>query len=195
MLVVYFLFMYVSNAPQLKIMHDSVEHNTLELWSQHTKYRKKNTAQLWFSKFMLRHSAALIVATSVITFAEDRALTADPGTISIFYIAFEVVSAYSGVGLSVGAANGCSSLCGGFDTLSATVISLVSILGKFRGLPPPGDATIDFKSYFLAEIRSGIHGEVAVSELWNDGSAKSSVKTEIGHGKLNNRLAGVEPKL
>ena len=68
-----------------------------------------------------------------------------PATINLWYIIFEVVSAYGNVGLSLSVPEQSRSLSGNFGFIGKLAIILIMLLGKHRGLPKERDAVIDFK--------------------------------------------------
>ncbi|KAK4505853.1 hypothetical protein PRZ48_003818 [Zasmidium cellare] len=59
----------------------------------------------------------------------------DPALSSLNNVLFEVTSAYSNVGLSLGHENVTTSLCGEFSIASKVIISILMYLGRNRGLP------------------------------------------------------------
>ena len=68
-----------------------------------------------------------------------------PSEVNLWFIIFEVVSAYGNVGLSLTISNQKTSLSGNFGFVGKLAIILIMLLGKHRGLPKERDAVIDFK--------------------------------------------------
>ncbi|EIN06562.1 TrkH-domain-containing protein [Punctularia strigosozonata HHB-11173 SS5] len=71
---------------------------------------------------------------------------------NIFYILFELVSAYGGVGLSLGLPNANYSFSGALSPLSKLVVCAVIIRGRHRGLPQAIDRAVVFP-YELRVLR------------------------------------------
>jgi hypothetical protein len=100
------------------------------------------------TSYIMRHTFFVMVSLFICAFSEDFLLTEDPVGFNIFYIIFEVVSAYTNVGLSMGAygSDGLSfSMTGAFGVIGKLAIMATMLLGKFRGLPKKNDIVIDFK--------------------------------------------------
>lgn len=90
-----------------------------------------------------RHSFFIIFAFLLLTFIEDRLILSQPASVNIWYIFFEVISAYANVGLSVPLPNKSYSLSGDFHPIGKVLIVLLMILGKSRMLPRMRDPFID----------------------------------------------------
>jgi Trk-type K+ transport system membrane component len=95
-------------------------------------------------QFLFRHSFFLILAVLVCAFSEDRILSDPSIDVNLWYIMFEIISAYGNVGLSFGMPGEDYSLVGAFTTLGKFVIICIMWLGKHRGLPSSQDDVIDF---------------------------------------------------
>jgi Trk-type K+ transport system membrane component len=96
--------------------------------------------------YLLRHSFFILLAILVLAYVEDGLLRSSAGTtnISLWFIIFEVVSAYSSVGLSFGVPGKPYSLSGELTSLGKFVIICMMWMGKHRGLPNRNDPVIDF---------------------------------------------------
>ena len=95
-------------------------------------------------QFLFRHSFFLIVAVLICAFSEDRMLGDPSIDVNLWYIMFEIISAYGNVGLTFGMPGEDYSLVGGMTSLGKFIIICVMWLGKHRGLPSSNDDVIDF---------------------------------------------------
>ncbi|RYG64246.1 hypothetical protein EON64_14370, partial [archaeon] len=96
--------------------------------------------------FLLRHSFVLLIAVIVLAYSEEALFRpSSPAQANLFYVIFEMISAYGNVGLSVGVPGKSYSLCGAFSLLGKLTLIAVMILGKHRGLPSSSDEVIDYK--------------------------------------------------
>jgi len=77
----------------------------------------------------------LSLAVLLITVAESNNYKSDPMVFSTFNIIFEVVSAYSCVGESIGYPGKSYAFCGEWHTFSKLLLIAVSLRGKIRSLP------------------------------------------------------------
>ena len=93
----------------------------------------------------MKHSFFIGLGVFICAFSEDSLMIRHPDVLNVWYIIFEVISAYGNVGLSLAAPGQDFSLCGNFGTVGKLAIILVMLLGKHRGLPKEKDAVIDFK--------------------------------------------------
>lgn len=76
-----------------------------------------------------------VLAIFLILIIEMNQLERDPVHFSVFNIIFEVISAYSTVGMSVGVSDNAYSFCGSWHTLSKLILCCVMLRGRHRGLP------------------------------------------------------------
>lgn len=111
----------------------------------------------------------MALALFTITLIETKHTIMDPSTFSAFSILFEVVSAYTNIGLSIGLPNATYSLSGGFYTGSKMVLVLVMLRGRHRGLPVALDRAVRLPKEKLddmeeedAEIRCAISHEASM---------------------------------
>lgn len=93
---------------------------------------------------IFNHTNILMLACLVLAFTEDRILWDSSIDVNLWFVIFEIVSGYGGVGLSMGALNESYSLSGMFSPVGKLVITFVCLLGKHRGLPRETDESIDF---------------------------------------------------
>jgi hypothetical protein len=91
--------------------------------------------------YIMRHSFFILV----LSFSEDDKMTSQPQVFNLWYIIFEVVSAYGGVGMSIGIPGQPYSMAGGFGAIGKLAIIATFIMGKCRGLPKKDDIVIDFQ--------------------------------------------------
>lgn len=75
------------------------------------------------------------LAVICITVAEEDHYRLQPLNYSTFNIIFEVVSAYSCVGVSIGYPGKTYSFCGEWHTFSKLVLAGIALRGRHRGLP------------------------------------------------------------
>lgn len=111
----------------------------------------------------------MALALFVITLVETKHTIMDPSTFSAFSILFEVVSAYTNIGLSIGLPDAAYSLSGGFYTGSKMVLVLVMLRGRHRGLPVALDRAVRLPKEKLddmeeedAEIRRAISHDASM---------------------------------
>lgn len=87
-------------------------------------------------RFQLSHDIWwLSLAVVVICVAESNHYNSQPLAFSTFNIIFEVVSAYSYVGVSVGYPGKNYSFCGEWTSFSKVLLIFISFVGRHRDLP------------------------------------------------------------
>jgi Trk-type K+ transport system membrane component len=86
------------------------------------------------------HNLWLFLCILVLSFTEDHLITWGPETCNVFYLLFELISAYANSGISMGVPGQFYSLSGIFTKVGTLVIIFSMLLGKHRGMP-----SIDFK--------------------------------------------------
>jgi Trk-type K+ transport system membrane component len=96
-------------------------------------------------KFLFRHTFFLVLAVLILSYSEDGLLRETSKSVNLWYITFELISAYGAVGLSFGIPGKAYSLSGELSTIGKIVLILSMWLGKHRGLPNKDDPVIDFK--------------------------------------------------
>ncbi|KAI5982488.1 TrkH-domain-containing protein [Pisolithus albus] len=127
---------------------------------------------------------------------------------NIFTIIFELVSAYSSVGISLGVPNQNYSFSGSLRPLSKLVIALVMLRGRHRGLPVAIDRAVVLPSEFknveensgpqttMYEKSSGPHSSNQVSRLFNrPGEVVDIPENEGGIGERRYESDEHEPRL
>lgn len=129
----------------------------VDLVSQHV--RSQLSHDVWW----------IVLATFVITIIETRHSIVDPQTYSVFNMMFEVVSAYTNIGLSLGLPDQAYSFSGGLYTGSKVVMVLVMLRGRHRGLPVALDRAVRLPKEQLdddeeedAEIRRAISRDTSI---------------------------------
>ena len=90
------------------------------------------------------HDLWLVFCLLILSFTEDKLIQEQPATFSIWYLFFEIISAYGNVGLSMGVPNKPYSLSGEFSKMGYLIIIFVMYLGKHRGMPALDASAIDF---------------------------------------------------
>ena len=149
--------------------------------------RKFEIRNRFVESFIMKHSFFIGVGVFICAFSEDEFMSNHPEIINLWYIIFEVVSAYGNVGLSLGEPGRSYSLVGSFGFIGKLTICAIMMLGKHRAMPKEKDAVIDFKCKRLRR---------AVNELgWQmkkDSPSKSGSndKVEQAPGPDNNQDDG-----
>ena len=122
--------------------HARVERaNSIEMLNQ----RKFEIQQKFMDTFIMKHSFFIGVGVFICAFSEDDFMRRFPEIINLWYIIFEVVSAYGNVGLSISEPGTAHSLVGSFGLIGKLTICAIMLLGKHRTQPKERDAVIDFK--------------------------------------------------
>lgn len=129
----------------------------VDLVSQHV--RSQLSHDVWW----------IALATFLITIIETKHSIIDPETYSVFNMMFEVVSAYTNIGLSLGLPDQAYSFSGGFYTGSKVIMVLVMLRGRHRGLPVALDRAVRLPKEQLdddeeedAEIRRAISRDTSI---------------------------------
>eukprot|EP01040_Poterioochromonas_malhamensis_P006500 gene6500-7000_t len=108
-----------------------------------TTASKDNTIQS-AKRYFLRHSFFLLVTLVILAYSEDSLMKNPEYDVNLFYILFEMISAYGAVGLTLGIPGKSYSLSGQMSSLGKCCIIFIMWLGKHRGLPNQDDEVIDF---------------------------------------------------
>jgi Trk-type K+ transport system membrane component len=88
--------------------------------------------QMWgvvAKSYIARHSQFLFLVFLVLSFVENDDMVRDPENINLFFVLFEIASAYGNVGLSINSIGKVYSLSGDMDAVSQVGIILVMMLG------------------------------------------------------------------
>ncbi|KAI1409933.1 TrkH-domain-containing protein [Hypoxylon sp. FL1857] len=94
----------------------------------------------------------IALALFLIMLIETRHSIQDPVTYSVFTVLFEIVSAYTNIGISIGLPDQSYSFSGGMYTGSKIVMILVMLRGRHRGLPVALDRAVRLPGKKLAEL-------------------------------------------
>jgi len=102
------------------------------------KYGKllvKYLSDFWFyfATILSTSNMWMIIMVFVISIAENNAMKEDPQSFSIFFILFEVISAYANSGLTVGKDGSTLAYCGFWTTFSKVILCIVLVMGRHRG--------------------------------------------------------------
>lgn len=97
----------------------------------------------------------LSLATLLITITESDHFKAEPLAFSTFRIIFEVVSAYSCVGVSIGYPGQSYAFCGAWHTFSKILLIPVALRGRHRGLSVIIDNVALFPESWAGDIEEG----------------------------------------
>lgn len=98
------------------------------------------------------HVNWMLLCFFILAFTEDSrcASQSSPCSFNLFYNAFEVVSAYSNTGVSVGLPDQTYSYSGGFSDAGKVIVMFLMLLGKHRGFPPSDKLCMDVDSEMVA---------------------------------------------
>jgi len=121
--------------------HQFIRQSSAEVLNQ----RKFEIQNRFVESFIMKHSFFIGVGVFICAFSEDEFMSTHPEIINLWYIIFEVVSAYGNVGLSLGEPGSPYSLVGSFGFIGKLTICAIMMLGKHRAMPKEKDAVIDFK--------------------------------------------------
>ena len=122
--------------------------NSVDILNQ----KKFEIQQKFLENFIMKHSFFIGVGVFICAFSEDNFMAEFPEKINLWYIIFEVMSAYGNVGLSLGEPGESFSLVGSFGFIGKLTICAIMILGKHRSQPKERDAVIDFKFKRLRRV-------------------------------------------
>ncbi|KAI1137482.1 TrkH-domain-containing protein [Hypoxylon sp. FL0543] len=94
----------------------------------------------------------IALALFLIMLIETQHSIQDPVTYSVFAVLFEIVSAYTNIGISTGLPDQSYSFSGGMYTGSKIIMILVMLRGRHRGLPVALDRAVRLPGKKLAEL-------------------------------------------
>ncbi|OTA62870.1 TrkH-domain-containing protein [Hypoxylon sp. EC38] len=94
----------------------------------------------------------IALALFLIMLIETKHSIEDPVTYSVFTVLFEIVSAYTNIGISIGLPDQSYSFSGGMYTGSKIVMIFVMLRGRHRGLPVALDRAVRLPGKKLAEL-------------------------------------------
>lgn len=128
--------------------------NRMTVWSRYLGQHMRK--QLSFDMWWLGTALFLICIIEKDKLQDDANAT----WFNIFRILFETVSAYGGVGLSLGVPYDNYSFCGAFNPLSKLIICAVMLRGRHRGLPVAIDRAVMLPMEYHPDFqRSNIDGQ------------------------------------
>ncbi|CAG8952698.1 hypothetical protein HYFRA_00008941 [Hymenoscyphus fraxineus] len=112
---------------------------------------RASRTRLYFLRQQLSHQLShdfwfVVICAIAIIWIETGSYDRDPFTFSVFNILFEVISAYSCVGLSVGLPDQAYSLSGKFHTTSKLILCFLMFRGRHRDLPVAIDRAVQLPS-------------------------------------------------
>eukprot|EP01116_Phalansterium_solitarium_P017986 TRINITY_DN4591_c0_g1_i1.p1 TRINITY_DN4591_c0_g1~~TRINITY_DN4591_c0_g1_i1.p1 ORF type:complete len:790 (+),score=192.60 TRINITY_DN4591_c0_g1_i1:134-2503(+) len=151
MWVLWVMLMYLSVYPIKLFLYKSAASRTgaeddENVW--YPKHAHKRSLLSSAQKFMLRDVFWLFLALFVICIIENRPLMTERENWDVFKILFEIVSAYGGVGISLGYAGTPTSFSAQWHPLSKFIVILVMLFGRHRGLPDSVDRAVSFPTTF-----------------------------------------------
>ncbi len=156
----------VNNASQ----HEFIRQSSVEVLNQ----RKFEIQNRFVESFIMKHSFFIGVGVFICAFSEDDFMSAHPEVINLWYIIFEVVSAYGNVGLSLPEPGESYSLVGSFGFIGKLTICAIMMLGKHRALPKEKDAVIDFKCKRLRRAVNELGWQLKAADSPNQTSETDS---------------------
>ncbi|KAL9648905.1 hypothetical protein ABK040_003834 [Willaertia magna] len=95
----------------------------------------KIVEDLWYHSTHLLsvNNIWLIILVFAISCAEQDKMKADPANFSVFYIVFEVISAFANSGLTVGVPGSALAYCSFWTPFSKVMLCIVLVMGRHRG--------------------------------------------------------------
>jgi Trk-type K+ transport system membrane component len=118
---------------------------SVESYMTEGKMKTSTINKRFLKHYVFRHSFFLITAMLILAYSEDDTLRNQKYESNLWYVLFEVISAYGNVGLSMGVPGDVISLSGIFSPIGKCVLVFVMWLGKHRGLPSANEEVIDFQ--------------------------------------------------
>jgi len=92
---------------------------------------------------MLMQDSLFVFALFVfICIAENQNIRQDPVNFSIFAIAFECISGYGTIGMSMGYPGTAASFCSAWNPVSKVFLAVLMILGRLRGFPDANEPAV-----------------------------------------------------
>lgn len=100
----------------------------------------------FLNQYLFRHSFFVFLAVFICAYSEDKLLQpGHPVEVNLFYIFFEIISAYGSVGLSMGVPGHNYSLSGALSSVGKLTIMSMMLMGKLRGLPASTEDVVDYE--------------------------------------------------
>ncbi|CAD6506033.1 BgTH12-06965 [Blumeria graminis f. sp. triticale] len=130
--------------------------------------RRQLGHDLWF----------LVIGMMIITCFESTNYERDPLTFALFNIIFEIISAYGGVGFSVGLPDQAYSFCGAWHPFSRLILCAMMMRGRHRGLPFDIDKAIQLPGEKSEIAEEQDHNIRIVSWMTDRIEYSENVKTE-----------------
>ncbi|KDQ59452.1 hypothetical protein JAAARDRAFT_621723 [Jaapia argillacea MUCL 33604] len=165
--------------------------------TRYTTTTNWNRASIW-GKYLLRHMRRqlsfdmwwLAAALFLLCILERANLndSANSTWFNIFQLAFEIVSAYGTVGLSLGIPNANHSFSGALHTTSKLVLCAVMLRGRHRGLP----VALDRAVMVPVELRREGKGKEIIHEMYGMSDVGGrSMDTTLPKNPRSDRLSAI----
>ncbi|EFC49044.1 cation transporter [Naegleria gruberi] len=128
--------------PMLPPPVDESNHASIPRMQKFKKFAKKSGKLLvkylsdfwfYFATILSTSNMWMIIMVFIISIAENNSMKEDPKSFSIFFILFEVISAYANSGLTVGKDGSSLAYCGFWTTFSKVILCIVLVMGRHRG--------------------------------------------------------------
>jgi hypothetical protein len=150
--------------------------------------RRQLSFDLWY----------IFLGLFIIAISEGSRLQSGDPSFTLFYVLFEIVSAYGTVGLSLGYTNINASFSAEFGVIAKLVIIAMQIRGRHRGLPYELDRAILLPSEHLQEkeardAAARIRRRSSAGTIGNGGPVSSGV-AKTDRRKSTSRSRSHEPK-
>lgn len=138
--------------------HPAVDSSFLFLPAIYAKARRWGELQLHLDN---NHGNWLMLCFFVLSFTEDAHCASQraPCTYNLYYNLFEVVSAYTNAGVSVGLPGEAYSYSGNFSSAGKVVIIFLMLLGKHRGFPPTNSICMDMSLALFLQTEAALSGD------------------------------------
>jgi len=172
-LVIIVGMMYISAYPvSLSIMHSNSKDEIEDPYYEHQPIPENNLTNQ-AKRVVFRDIFLLFVLFFIICIAENTKLREDPNY-NLWFVLFEVVSAYGGVGLSAGYPTVFTSFSTVWSPFSRFLIIIIMIMGRHRGLPFSLDRALllpsvqPFKKFELSSIQKSLDERSNIELSKND---------------------------
>ncbi|KAI0036137.1 cation transport protein-domain-containing protein [Vararia minispora EC-137] len=157
----------------------AMEGQRMAVWGRHLAMHMPS-ADMWW----------LCFALFLVCVIERGELTESDSQFEIFTIVFELVSAYGGVGLSLGLPSANYSTSGAFRKLSKLVVCAVMLRGRHRGLPVAIDRAVVLPFEFKRDPSEVGDTEMQrVSTMTTTNVARGSIQADGEPSEVRKRVA------
>eukprot|EP00742_Colponemidia_sp_Colp-10_P007206 GILJ01007746.1.p1 GENE.GILJ01007746.1~~GILJ01007746.1.p1 ORF type:complete len:733 (+),score=63.97 GILJ01007746.1:155-2353(+) len=188
MLLLFLFFMYISVYPQVLTMKHTALLETEEAMNNNQggvsaldfndgRLNTKQNLKVSFQTLLLRDIFWLYTSLFLISCVESSLISVDRN-VGIFYVLFEIISAYGNVGLTVGYPGTVTCLATKWGSFAKLLLIVVMVLGRHRGLPHSLD---------IAVFSTTATERKANKPVWTAGDTKYTIsrrKSSNGRARL-----------